>query len=299
MLRLPRRVTRPSRTRQQQNKRPECLTLAKYGPHLVLQKNTKLTWVQFEALRIKLARALSARSRLSRKGYFKHIKGRKKEKKKKTPRQPILGPRRFKQVWFGGFPHLAYRVKGRGSRMGKGKGNISCWYYKGRAGHTILRFKVRNDRTLYQALHKLRQLIPSLAWGWRSRYSKWVAKMKFWTKQLYGYRVTTKTLWRLPGTLIQPAKKYWLWRLAYTGMACDEAYSRLIEHVSRHILIIPAICLFDKHLSKFMNAQIITQVITALNNKIYRENLSTLDILRIFVSVSIAAIMIIQISFLI
>lgn len=82
-------------------------------------------------------------------------------------------------------------------------------------------------------------------------------------------------------------------------MACDEAYSRLIEHVSRHILIIPAICLFDKHLSKFMNAQIITQVITALNNKIYRENLSTLDILRIFISVVLTVIIVVQISLLI
>ena len=73
-------------------------------------------------------------------------------------------------------------------------------------------------------------------------------------------------------------------------------YSRLVEQVSRRLLIVPAICLFDKHLSSFMNAKIITAVLTALNNKIYRENLSTLDIVRVFIGVSLTALVIVQLS---
>ena len=82
----------------------------------------------------------------------------------------------------------------------------------------------------------------------------------------------------------------------YTGLACDEAYGRTIELVSRRILIAPAICMFDKHLSTFMNAQIITNAITFLNNKIYRENLSTLDIVRMFIIVSITSIVVVHIG---
>lgn len=80
----------------------------------------------------------------------------------------------------------------------------------------------------------------------------------------------------------------------YSGMACDEAYSRCIEHISRKILIVPAICMFDKHLSKFMNARIITEVFTVINNKIYRENLSTLDLVRLFIGISLLTLLVIQ-----
>lgn len=126
MLRLPRKTNRPALTRQQQNKRPSGLAANRQGPRLILLKNTKLTWMHFEALRIKLARALSTKRKLSRKSMFKHQKAEKKKKKAKVIREKPTGQTRLKQVWFSGFPHLAYRTKGRGSRMGKGKGNISC-----------------------------------------------------------------------------------------------------------------------------------------------------------------------------
>lgn len=122
--------------------------------------------------------------------------------------------------------------------------------------------------------------------------------MKYWTRKLYGNRVSIRSLNSLPAPNLTTTKKFWLWRLAYSGLACDEAYSRLIEHFSRRILIIPAICLFDKHLSTFMNAQIITKTLTALNNKIYKENLSTLDIIRIFIIIIITTLVSWQISLL-
>lgn len=47
--------------------------------------------------------------------------------------------------------------------------------------------------------------------------------------------------------------------------------------------------MFDKHLSKFMNAQIITAAFEYINDKVYKHNLSTLDIIRIIVSTLLTA----------
>lgn len=82
----------------------------------------------------------------------------------------------------------------------------------------------------------------------------------------------------------------------YTGLAFDEAYSRLIESFSRRVLITPAICMFDKHLSSFMNATAITRVLQALNSKFNQENMSPLDSARLLIWVVILLIVVVQLS---
>lgn len=154
MLRIPRKLPKSLGPRYQSHVKPTLYTSHAACAQLILKVNAKITWTQFEALRLKLARSLTAKKKLSRRTMYKQ---KKKEKKKTVSRWAI---KRRAISWYTGFPHLAYRVKGRGSRMGKGKGNITCWYYKGRAGQIILQVTHVNIYKLRSSLYKIVQLLP-------------------------------------------------------------------------------------------------------------------------------------------
>lgn len=65
--------------------------------------------------------------------------------------------RRF--VWINAFPHLPLTKKPTGTRMGKGKGKLECWYTHIHAGVSLFEFKnLRPGRSFYfakQLKHKL------------------------------------------------------------------------------------------------------------------------------------------------
>jgi len=65
--------------------------------------------------------------------------------------------RRF--VWINAFPHLPLTKKPTGTRMGKGKGKLECWYTHVHAGVSLFEFKnLRVGRSFYfnkQLGHKL------------------------------------------------------------------------------------------------------------------------------------------------
>lgn len=65
--------------------------------------------------------------------------------------------RRF--VWINAFPHLPLTKKPTGTRMGKGKGKLECWYTHVHSGVSLFEFKnLRPGRSLYyfkQLKHKL------------------------------------------------------------------------------------------------------------------------------------------------
>lgn len=280
MLRLPRKITAK---RQSTHAKTRCATYrqpATHGTTLRLTTNVKLTWKHFETLRLKFARTVTAKRRTSKRTWFKQQR-----KVTKVKRHTAIKHRRHVAVWYAGFPHLPYYAKGRGSRMGKGKTGAKHWYFKGRANHVILHFKHTQRRVNYVFAHKAQQLLPC-AVQYRAH------PMRYWLNQLYYHAPTLRNLPTLPPLLLANSYRFWWWRLLYLGLLCDETYSRAIEHISRRVLIIPALCMFDKHLSKFMNAQIITTAFETLHNKIYRDNLTTLDIIRLIITTLILAIII-------
>lgn len=65
--------------------------------------------------------------------------------------------RRF--VWFRAFPHLPLTRKPDGTRMGKGKGKLECWFTNVSGGVTLIEFKnLRRGRSMHfvsQMTHKL------------------------------------------------------------------------------------------------------------------------------------------------
>jgi large subunit ribosomal protein L16 len=65
--------------------------------------------------------------------------------------------RRF--TWFRAFPHLPLTRKPDGTRMGKGKGKLECWFTNVAGGVTLIEFKnLRRGRSIYfvkQMTHKL------------------------------------------------------------------------------------------------------------------------------------------------
>lgn len=65
--------------------------------------------------------------------------------------------RRF--VWFHAFPHLPLTKKPTGTRMGKGKGKLECWFTNVSAGSILIEFKNlrygRSRHFMSQMTHKL------------------------------------------------------------------------------------------------------------------------------------------------
>jgi large subunit ribosomal protein L16 len=65
--------------------------------------------------------------------------------------------RRF--TWFHAFPHLPLTRKANGTRMGKGKGKLECWFTNVSGGVTLIEFKnLRRGRASFfmrQMTHKL------------------------------------------------------------------------------------------------------------------------------------------------
>lgn len=65
--------------------------------------------------------------------------------------------RRF--VWFSAFPHIPLTRKPNGTRMGKGKGKLECWFTHVSGGTTLFEFKnLRKGR----AAHFMRQMTHKL-----------------------------------------------------------------------------------------------------------------------------------------
>lgn len=62
-------------------------------------------------------------------------------------------------VWFLAFPHLPLTKKPTGTRMGKGKGKLECWFTNVSGGSTLVELKnLRYGRSKYflrQMTHKL------------------------------------------------------------------------------------------------------------------------------------------------
>jgi len=62
-------------------------------------------------------------------------------------------------VWFFAFPHLPLTKKPTGTRMGKGKGKLECWFTGVSGGSILIEFKnLRYGRSRYfmsQMTHKL------------------------------------------------------------------------------------------------------------------------------------------------
>ena len=183
MLRMPRKIVRQAQTRHQNPRTAVLRDSLVADITLILAQNSKLTWTHFEALRIKLARALSSKRKLSRKSFYKHQKRQADAQKRKLAAQqpPIPDSQKSVEkdykmrahVWYTGFPHLAYRTKGRGSRMGKGKGNVTCWYFKGRAGQTIARIHHTNLIRARHTAHKVSRLLPIYACVTRVIHNHW------------------------------------------------------------------------------------------------------------------------------
>lgn len=90
----------------------------KYINIIKLRRHTKISWRNFEALRLKLVRGLARRKYGSKKAFFKQ----KKTKKKSMSTRIRYNPKIQKHIWYFGFPHLPRILKTKGSRMGKGKG---------------------------------------------------------------------------------------------------------------------------------------------------------------------------------
>lgn len=118
----------------------------------------KLHWYLFETIRLRLAWSLIKKKRASRKTYYKQ-----KMKKETVVKGPFKWPRSSSQgvAWYGGFPHLAYSKKPRGSRMGKGKGSSKHWYYLVKPGACVLRVRTVSTWKLRYNLAQLKRCIPS------------------------------------------------------------------------------------------------------------------------------------------
>ncbi len=158
MLQRPRRVINVSSLRNTAFKQHSWC----YPPTgfyiLKLNVTTKLSWRHFEALRLKIARALAKQRRGGKKAFFKQKTTRRKIRRRVTLRaHRHLIP---KLAWYNGFPHLPYIIKTKGSRMGKGKGNPQFWYYKGYPGQILFLLNLQNPLLAQNLLRKLRAAIP-------------------------------------------------------------------------------------------------------------------------------------------
>jgi large subunit ribosomal protein L16 len=62
-------------------------------------------------------------------------------------------------VWFNAFPHLPLTKKPTGTRMGKGKGKLECWFTNVRGGVLLIEFKnLRYGRAKYFTTQMTRKL---------------------------------------------------------------------------------------------------------------------------------------------
>jgi len=120
-------------------------------------KQIKLFWNNFESLRLHLIWILGKKRRYTRKMYYKQIKGHQKKefftmfKKSKFQMHEFL---------FFGFPHLPFTRKAKGSRMGKGKGSSSGYYFNCVAGETLLCVNARNFFMSKKIAKKINFILP-------------------------------------------------------------------------------------------------------------------------------------------
>ncbi len=65
--------------------------------------------------------------------------------------------RRF--VWFHAFPHLPLTAKSKGTRMGKGKGKLECWFTSIPGGVVLIEFRnLRKGRANFFMIQMTRKL---------------------------------------------------------------------------------------------------------------------------------------------
>lgn len=81
------------------------------------------------------------------------------------------------KILYLGFPHLAYTLKPKGSRMGKGKGASAGFYYKTRPGQGIILIKGCSLPKLQLALTRASKAIPGakikIITFYKKSYPKW------------------------------------------------------------------------------------------------------------------------------
>lgn len=107
-------------------------------------------------------------------------------------------------------------------------------------------------------------------------------KMMYWFKILY--KVNYKTVRLFPLYSYNPTENtIWIWRLYYSGFCCDELYYRSVEIIARKVMIIPALFILDKYISKFMNNKILINILHIWHNFIMKKNLTSLSIVKFFI----------------
>lgn len=129
-----------------------------YEVVLYAQQSTIVDWFAFERLRLRLLWGLGRRRRGSRKYLFKKVKVKKQGRLGLGGR--LATSLHSKLFWYGGFPHLSYSAKPRGARMGRGKGQIKCWYFFLRGGQPFVRIRYFNYWKLIYLLHQISMIIP-------------------------------------------------------------------------------------------------------------------------------------------
>ncbi len=180
MLKLPRRLPKNKPTKLRKNTKTQLNQAPPRSTTFYLTARTKLLWIHFEALRLKLARTLTASRRVSRRTWFKQLK--KEKEKKKKERTQSSQKRKKNPIWYTGFPHLAYRARSRGSRMGKGSGSVKNWYFVGQRGHPLIYIRHSNKQRLAELTRKIHTLFPG------KLYCRSPEKSRWWTKWIIGLR---------------------------------------------------------------------------------------------------------------
>jgi ribosomal protein L16/L10AE len=155
MLKLPRK-THGLKTSHRRNKIHPYVFPPLHGSVVVyLTKAAKISWAHFEAIRLKFSRIITAKRKASKKTWFKQQRG--KEVRRSTYESKV---KKHGTIWYNGFPHLPHHSKGRGSRMGKGKGNIKYWYFNGKPFHKIMIFKHQNSAIIKIFITKIVCMLP-------------------------------------------------------------------------------------------------------------------------------------------
>ncbi len=197
MLKLPRRLPKKKPTKLRKNTKTRLSQIPPRTTTFFLTARTKLLWIHFEALRIKLARTLTASRRITRRTWFKQLKKKQQQQQHKAPNAQLQQKTKKNPIWYAGFPHLAYRAKSRGSRMGRGSGPIKSWYFVGQRGHPLLQIRHSNKQRLAELTRKIHALFPGTLCCRTPKKSYWWTE---WTTGSSSYLIQ-----------ICPAKHQHLW----------------------------------------------------------------------------------------
>ena len=118
-----------------------------------------------------------------------------------------------------------------------------------------------------------------------------IFRMTYWFRQLYQHCSIKFNLPQI-NFIYTKFNTLWIWRLNFLGLCHEELYARIIELLARRLLILPALFFLDKFISTFMNNLIITNTLTVLYYYIIRTNITTPQLIKIFL-ISISLILLI------